>query len=303
MLVWGLVGLVTGGAVAALLGGLSDPGALTLTHPAMIGFMVFVYGWMLVWAWRQQRRLGIPLGRFFRGQPPPLPPIAGVILLVLLFSFGTFWFTYELLSRLAPSLAEQLLEGPDLLVLPITSLRDVFLNVAVFLVVVVLAPVVEELLFRGFLLNRWGRRWGLRAGIIVSSMVFAVLHAHWVGLFVFGVVMSLLYVATGSLWAPVLAHVLNNGLAFVLAFLGQADLRMMDPGTVESVGTSGWTAGLMLLVSAPLLGRWLHERWPAADVPLPWDAPLARVPRADALPELPDGHAPKDDQTPEQDRA
>lgn len=199
---------------------------------------------------------------------------------------------HRLLEAVAPGVAEQMLEGPELLVLPMTSVADALLNLGFFLVVVVLAPVVEELLFRGFLINRWGRRWGLPTGIVLSSAVFAVLHAHWVGLFVFGLVMALLYVATGSLWAPILAHVLNNATAFGLALAGEADLGVVDPGTLERVGASPWTAALMLALSAPLLARWMGRRWPGAHAPLPWDAAAGHEDVSDVPRNLPGDAAP-----------
>jgi len=306
MIGWAALGAILGGAAAALAGGVDSATTdepMTLSHPVMVGFMVFVYGWMLLWAWRQQRRFGVRLGHFFRGALPPVPPLAGLVGLVLLFSFASFWFSYELMLRLAPGLAEQMMEGPDLLIMPMRSAADALQNLAVFLMVVVVAPLVEELLFRGFLLNRWGRRWGLRTGIIASSALFAVLHMHWVGLFVFGVVMSLLYVATGSLWAPILAHALNNGIAFGLALVGEAELGLLDPGTLEAVGASGWTAGLMLLISAPLLWRWLGERWPAAHAPLPWDGPVRQLSR-DPVDAIASGRGSDEDtELTEQDRA
>ena len=285
LVAWGLLGLVLGGIVAALLGRAASfdggrGGNEILLQPPVLAFMAFVYLWLLLWFWRQDRLHGLHLNRFLRGPAPPLAPLAGLVVLILVFSFGSFWFVHQALLLLSPELAGRLLESPELLILPMTTIRDVIMNLGVFVVVVVLAPVVEELVFRGFLVNRWGRRLGLPAGILLSSTAFAVLHVHWVGLFVFGLVMCLLYSSTGSLRAPIVAHALNNGTAFALALLGAADLGVADPGTLERAGTSGWTAALMLLVSVPLLLRWVGARWPAADAPLPWDADARQAPVA-----------------------
>jgi membrane protease YdiL (CAAX protease family) len=64
---------------------------------------------------------------------------------------------------------------------------------------VVLAPVVEEVVFRGFLLNRWRAKYGPRIGIGLSALCFAVLHAEILGAVVFSVVLSLVYLRT-SRW-------------------------------------------------------------------------------------------------------
>ena len=98
---------------------------------------------------------------------------------------------------------------------------------------VVLAPMYEELLFRRVLFGRFlrgGRPW---LGLVLSSLAFALLHevpglsdnstgavlmllAVYAGM---GAAFAWLYWRTGTLWAPILAHGLNNGLALaVLAF-------------------------------------------------------------------------------------
>ncbi|GEM_PF-2019437 len=81
-----------------------------------------------------------------------------------------------------------------------------------FLGSVVIAPVAEELFFRGYLHNVLRARLGARAAY-ASAALFAAAHMyviHFLPLFLMGVVMARLYERQGTLIAPVVAHALAN---------------------------------------------------------------------------------------------
>ena len=91
-----------------------------------------------------------------------------------------------------------------------------------FLAVVVAAPLVEELFFRGAVFGAIRARTGPLPALLVSGALFAGAHfvpAAFPALMVFGVLLAFLYERTGSLLAPVLAHALYNGLALTAALL------------------------------------------------------------------------------------
>jgi len=92
-------------------------------------------------------------------------------------------------------------------------------RVLLFLLAVGLAPVFEEVLFRGILLPLAARRWGTAVGVAAVSALFAAVHFHLpslVPLFVIAVAFSLGYVYSGSLVVPVVMHALFNGVNLVL---------------------------------------------------------------------------------------
>jgi|GEM_PF-2753605 len=89
-------------------------------------------------------------------------------------------------------------------------------------VAVVVAPLCEEILFRGYLLGRLRDMVPTWAAIIVSAMLFATAHSFAaqngaivliVGTFAMGVVLGWARVASRSLWPAVVAHMVNNGVA------------------------------------------------------------------------------------------
>ncbi len=88
------------------------------------------------------------------------------------------------------------------------------------LMTVALAPVFEETLFRGLVLESMRRRWGASAAIVVSAALFGLVHAPiWpqvVNAFVMGIMLGYIYVLTDSLLSVILIHAVNNGLAYML---------------------------------------------------------------------------------------
>jgi len=85
-----------------------------------------------------------------------------------------------------------------------------------------LAPVAEEMFFRG-LIHRWfSARFGMWPAVFISSAIFAAGHADSVGVvassFVLGLVLAALYDRSRSLWLTIAVHATNNCLAVVLLY-------------------------------------------------------------------------------------
>lgn len=95
--------------------------------------------------------------------------------------------------------------------------------VAAGALVVAAAPFSEEIFFRGFMYGGLRRRLPVWAAAVIAGAVFGLLHytgPDSVGvvpqLAVLGVLLAWLYERTGSLWPPIILHVVNNGLALVV---------------------------------------------------------------------------------------
>jgi membrane protease YdiL (CAAX protease family) len=82
----------------------------------------------------------------------------------------------------------------------------------------VVAPLTEELVFRGILVRALQANLGVLGAIVVSSAIFAVLHPQlpmgFLSIFVLGLAFSALYWLTGSLWPSIIAHAVNNTIVF-----------------------------------------------------------------------------------------
>lgn len=90
----------------------------------------------------------------------------------------------------------------------------------------VLAPLLEEVLFRGAiqgaLMRFFGRPW---PAIIIGALVFGIIHWNPVQIVyatLFGIVLGWIYYRTGSLMSVIVGHVLNNTFAVITTVLGSS---------------------------------------------------------------------------------
>ena len=88
------------------------------------------------------------------------------------------------------------------------------------LLIVVAAPISEEVCFRGMLFGGLRERWPRIAAALISALIFGGLHATTgisavPPLIIFGFVLALLYEKTGSIIPGILLHMLNNSVALL----------------------------------------------------------------------------------------
>jgi membrane protease YdiL (CAAX protease family) len=88
------------------------------------------------------------------------------------------------------------------------------------LLIVIAAPVSEEVCFRGMLFGGLRERLPRLAAALISGLIFGALHVTTgisavPPLIVFGFVLALLYEKTGSIWPGILLHMLNNSVALL----------------------------------------------------------------------------------------
>lgn len=116
--------------------------------------------------------------------------------------------------------------------------------------------VCEELFFRGFCQTSLAARWGTLPALVVSAFLFAVLHGNpwYLHLYVLlGLLLGGVYALTGTLWAPILCHFLNNCWTFLNHARGFA-VPLEQPfgvadGVVLVIATAVFLLGMLLLHS------------------------------------------------------
>lgn len=102
------------------------------------------------------------------------------------------------------------------------QVQDPAVLVPTLLVLAILAPLVEELVFRGLLYGWLAGRWGHLVAFVASSLAFAAAHyepAHIVLVVPLGLWFGWLRWRTNSLVPGIVAHVINNGVAVAGAAL------------------------------------------------------------------------------------
>ncbi len=101
---------------------------------------------------------------------------------------------------------------------------------------VTLAPLMEELFFRGFLYPVLARRWGMATSILLTSASFGAIHAPQLGrawgpvlvVFLVGVVLTITRAVTKSVSAGLLIHITYNGTISVLLFWASDGFRHLE---------------------------------------------------------------------------
>lgn len=95
------------------------------------------------------------------------------------------------------------------------------LGIAV-LVLIVIAPVIEELLFRGFLLQTFLSVTNPAIASTATALIFSVIHLEfqsiWI-MFVISLILNWIFMKSRSLWPAIGFHMINNSLAFLLEWL------------------------------------------------------------------------------------
>lgn len=91
----------------------------------------------------------------------------------------------------------------------------------VILRAVILAPLCEELIFRGLTFKRMREDANFLASAVISSAIFALYHMNvpqGIFAFLFGMLLCLLYDMFGNLWVPIIVHATANILSIILTY-------------------------------------------------------------------------------------
>ena len=91
-----------------------------------------------------------------------------------------------------------------------------------FSCLVVLAPICEEIIFRGWLYGKLRFRMPAVPAILITSVLFGIMHGQWnvgVTVFAMSIGMCVMRELTGTIWGGVLLHMIKNGIAFYFLFI------------------------------------------------------------------------------------
>ena len=105
-----------------------------------------------------------------------------------------------------------------------------FDKIVAFFTLVVLAPIAEEIIFRGWLYGKMRAKFSETTSnklstlfsILLVSLLFGAIHMQWnvgVNVFAMSVVLCVMREITGTIYAGILMHMVKNGLAFYLLYV------------------------------------------------------------------------------------
>ena len=147
------------------------------------------------------------------------------------------------------------------------TFRAMSRNVFGIISIAIMAPLVEELLFRGAIQGHLLRK-GMKPlnAILIASAVFGIVHMNPIQIpfaFAIGLIFGWLYYRTGSVVPGMIGHFINNSIATIqMALLSKEELNTK---TIEWLG-EGPTYALLAISLAVTIGMFLYlkKRLPAA---------------------------------------
>jgi hypothetical protein len=90
-----------------------------------------------------------------------------------------------------------------------------------FLTAVIAAPILEEMIFRGIILEGLLKNYNPFKAIIITNLLFGIAHMNpwqFVGAFIIGIFISWIYMKTRSIILPILMHFINNLTSYLLIY-------------------------------------------------------------------------------------
>ncbi|MDB9315124.1 type II CAAX endopeptidase family protein [Spirulina sp. CS-785/01] len=187
---------------------------------------------------------------------------------LIIFSLGSALVSYSIVYAIAPQWMDDFLQS--------LALQDqaqsqfpLVNKILEVLVLIIVAPMTEEFVFRGVLLHRWATKWGLIPSIFTTSLLFGIGHINPVGLTMVGIILCILYLKSKSLIIPIVAHGLNNGIVVIIRFFSET-YPVTEPQPLQETFTN-WQNGLVLMaVSSPFLLYYIYKNFPSPSTPLPY---------------------------------
>lgn len=177
----------------------------------LVAFVIIVAGpWIVLRRETNLETLG--LGRLMSWADIGLAPLAFIA-----YGFAVTAILY-IITSLFPAFPAE--EAQDVGFRAISRQHEYMLA---FVTLVILAPIAEEVIFRGYLYGKLRKRVPIYAAALVTSLLFALAHGQWnlaVDTFVLGLFLIGLREITGSIWAGILLHMIKNAIAFYLVFAG-----------------------------------------------------------------------------------
>jgi membrane protease YdiL (CAAX protease family) len=224
-------------------------------------FMPFAFGYLLIaaipaarrWTWA---RLSMPIPSERRGEVIAVSLFKGIIYTLATGGAVALWFWasggmtgFE--NRMAAQQSNE--RALELALTPIGVAQQLLFFSA-------LGPILEELVFRGLLYPAWAQRWGWFRSMLLTSAVFAIYHPVFIAAFVSSIIFVCLYRRTGTLWAPIAAHMASNTLLWA-PLMGQV-VFLRDYESRSDLA-SWWFHFLCLAVCAVAIPWYV---WKARDV-------------------------------------
>lgn len=164
-------------------------------------FFIFYYAY---------RKAGVPLKELF--------PSKSFNVLVLIPVLIFLWAAHNLIGEINTALDKALPPPPWFWELFNKIFENDYGIYGAILKVVIMAPIIEEMIFRGVIMHGLMRNYSKFTAVFVSALMFALFHLNpwqFPATFILGLLLGILMVRTNNIYLCILGHAINNGLVLV----------------------------------------------------------------------------------------
>ena len=186
-----------------------------------------------------------------------------MILVVLFFPFNEFFIKMNENMQLPKSLegvqnwmknSEENTAKMMKFLMDFTSISQLIIA---FIVIACFAGIGEELIFRGILQNLFLKKFNNHhIAIWGAAAIFSAIHFQFFGFIprmLLGAMFGYLYVWTGNLWVPIIAHITNNGFIVIMMYLNKigvisGDVEKMETPSYIAILFTAMCGGVLFLI-------------------------------------------------------
>lgn len=220
-----------------------DPVLIIFFSSVLFGVFPFI------WFFYQFKRQNVEVSRVLqtKGLAREIPHMLGIVPLGILFSIAAYWLTNYILTFISPEYVTHSLSEE----VPFPQKKSIF-----FLMIInasIIGPIAEEFIFRGLLLNRIAYKTNLIFGIILTNVLFGFFHADLLGSFVFGLIMSLLYLRSNNMLLPIICHILYNSIVSFMSIFFPNSLSLFEVNTISDLHSNMMPNIVLLLLTSPFI--------------------------------------------------
>ncbi len=137
------------------------------------------------------------------------------------------------------------------------SVSNIFCYAVLIIYVIIIAPIIEEFVFRGVLLHRFAAKWGINVSILLSTFLFGAIHAniYSIAIGISFIFISLLYIKTKNLIITMIFHSMHNAIFLITLFIDCILKKQVNVGIDDL-----WVGILYTAFSIPILLYFF--KWP-----------------------------------------
>ncbi|MEN1938537.1 CPBP family intramembrane glutamic endopeptidase [Paenibacillus sp. 102] len=223
--------------------------------------ILVLYVFPAVWLFYQCKRHCVPFTIFMnRRESFNLMQVLMITGMLCLFSYGYLVLYMYSFTWITPNFIIDILNEP--------IIGNTGGYIYQYIIIVLVAPIICEFVFRGFLFQRLAAKWGTGKGMIVAALLFGCFHIDFLGAVVFSIVLTIVYMRTKSLLMPITIHMLNNATVLITSFMVSKEEKM---SLADFSTYTPFLTGLIIFIiglNFVLVFLFMNRRYMSKEVPV-----------------------------------